>query len=267
MVKHELNCFFAIGHRCNSIDFLKHFKLRKFSGPFDHLYLDFETSLKIINTKFEKYLYDIVRFNKNAGKIELLYKKHTTEINNTFYELLKNPNLHYMRNNYNDSTETFNQNFLDENRLHDNMYNWNTICCFHHHDLSDINTYNTIQKRVDRFNNAFSKYNETTSLFFITKIITSKDNIMDYMYNMIELKKKYNINCFIIVIIPCDDREDNHYYYELNKCLFIVKKVENYDTQYSKYIIDNNMHHVDFTNEYNIILKYFNLNLIEKVNL
>ena len=262
MLKRDLTCIFCIGRRCNSIDFLNQFKLRKFSGPFDHLMIDFETSLQIINTKFENFLYDIITFNKNQKKIELLYKKHTTEINNKFYELLEN-DLGYMGNNYNNSTEIFNQNFLDETKLDKNMYNWNKICSFHHHNLADNNVYNIVKNRVDRFNYAFQKYNSTTSLFFITKIVAC-ETILHYMNEIIELKLKYGRQCFIIVIMPSDNGVDNHYYNESNKCLFIVKKVENYNHQYYHYRTDNDTSKVNYENEYNIIIKYFNLNLIEK---
>jgi hypothetical protein len=265
MAKHELNVVFSIGRRCNSTDFMIKFNLRKFSGPFDHVIIDFETSLKTIFTKFESYLCDIIVFNKDQHKIELLYKKNTTEINNKFYELLEN-NIGYMAINKNNYTETFNQNYLDDCKLNANIYNWNTICNFHHHNLSDNNTYNTVKNRVDRFNNVFQKYNETTSLFFITKIV-SHTNIMDYINEMMEIKKKYGIHCFLIVIITCDNRDDTHYYYELDKCLFIVKKVQNYADQYYNYLTENKVDCYDYQNEYNIILKYFNLNLIEKNNL
>ena len=181
-----INFIFSIGYRCYSPGFLNNFKLRKMSSPFDYLFIDFETSLKIINNNFEDYLYDIILFNKNNKHIELFYKKNTTKINN--------------------------------------------------------------------------KYNETTTLFHITKIINC-ENIVDYMNNIVELKIKYSIKCFIIIIINCDNIEDSEYYNEVDKCLFIIKKVENYETQYTKYQTDNNL---NYEKEFNIISKYFTLNLIDK---
>ena len=55
--------------------------------------------------------------------------------------------------------------------------------------------------------------------------------------------------------------DNNEYYNEVDKCLFIIKKVENYETQYNKYQTDNNL---NYEKEFNIILKYFTLQLIEK---
>jgi hypothetical protein len=99
-MKPVINFIFSIGYRCYSVVFLDTFKLRKMSGPFDYLFIDFETSLKIINNNFDDYLHDIILFNKNTQKIELFYKKNTTEINQKFCELLEN-NIGYMGHNYN----------------------------------------------------------------------------------------------------------------------------------------------------------------------
>jgi len=261
-MKPTINFIFSIGYRCYSPQFLDTFKLRKMSGPFDYLFIDFESSLKIINNKFEDYLYDIILFNKNKKHIELFYKKNTNEINNKFYELLEN-NIGYMADNYNDGNLLFNQNYLHDNKLNDNLYNWNKICAFHHHNILDSNIYNSIKTRCERFNNIINKYYETTALFYITKIINGK-SLVDFMINIIELKNKYLIKCLLIIIINCHNITDRNYYNEVDKCLFIIKKVENYETQYSKYKTDNNL---NYEKEFNIISKYFKLRLIEKNNI
>ena len=108
-MKPIINFIFSIGFRCYSTEFLNDFQLRKMSSPFDYVFIDFETSLKIINNNFDNYLYDI----------ELFYKKNTTEINNKCYELLLENNIGYMAHNY--SVITFNQNYLDDNKLNDNL--------------------------------------------------------------------------------------------------------------------------------------------------
>jgi len=258
-MKPIINFIFSIGYRCYSTDLLETYKLRKMSSPFDYLFINFETSLKIINNNFEDFLYDIILFNKNTKSIELFYKKNTNEINKQFYELLEN-NIGYMAHNYNGSKLLFNQNYLDDNKLMDNLYNWNTICCFMHHNILDNHIYNSIKKRCERFNNIINKYSETTALFYITKIIHC-ENIVDYMNNILELKKRYDIKCFIIIIINCDNIADNNYYNEQDKCLFIIKNVENYETQYSKYETDNNL---NYEKEFNVISNHFTFNLIEK---
>lgn len=260
-MKPVINFIFSIGYRCYSPDFLNMFKLRKMSSPFDYLIIDFETSLKIINNNFDYYLHDIILFNKNMQDIQLFYKKNTTEINNKFYELLQN-NIVYMGRDNNHANFLINQNYLDDSKLDGNLYNWNAICLFNHHNVLDSNIYATIKKRCERFTYIINKYNETTSLFYITKIVNC-ENIVEYMNNILELKKKNNIKCFIIIIINCDNIEDSEYYNELDKCLFIIKKVDNYETQYTKYVTDNDVDNYNYEKEFNTISKYFTFNLIE----
>ena len=76
-----------------------------------------------------------------------------------------------MSHNYNHVNLLFNQNYLDTSNLNENLYIWNSICSFHHHNILDNNIYNSIQQRCKRFNNILDKYNETTALFYITKIV------------------------------------------------------------------------------------------------
>ena len=59
-MKPIINFIFSIGYRCYSTDLLETYKLRKMSSPFDYLFINFETSLKIINNNFEDFLYDII---------------------------------------------------------------------------------------------------------------------------------------------------------------------------------------------------------------
>lgn len=258
-MKQTINFMFSIGYRCYSTNFLKLYNLRKLSSPFDYLFIDFETSLKIINNKFIDYLHDIVLFNKRDNKVELFYKKNTDKINNMFFKLLEN-NLNYMENNYNDKDLLFNQNYIEDNILSNNIYNWKSICCFLNHNIIDNNVYNKIKDRCENFNYIMDKYNETTALFYITKIVNC-ENILDYINKIIDLKKIYEINCYLIIIINSDTIEENVYHKDSDKCLFIIKSVENYETQYSKYKTDNNL---NYEKEFTILSEYFDFDLFEK---
>lgn len=262
-VKPLINVVFSIGFRCYSVDFLNHFKLRKFSSPFDHMIIDFETSLKIINNKFDNYLNDVVLFNRNARHVQLCNGKNTTEIDNKFHKLLEKP-IGYMAHDFGDVNLCFNQNYLDDchGELNNNLYHWNRICLFRHYNVSEAGSCQTIQRRCDRFNSVVNEYNETIALFYITKIVNC-ENIVEYMNNIVQLKKQNDIKFFIIMIINCDNLEDNEYYDEANKCLFITKKVENYETQYAKYETENDVKHLNYEKEFSVISKYFTLNLIE----
>lgn len=261
-MKIELNYIFSIGYRCYSIDFLNTHNLRKFSGPFDYLYIDFETALKIINNRFENFLSDIVLLNKNKQDSKLLYKKNTSEINNNLYNLLIN-NIVYINQNYNNNNLLINQNYIDINILSNNLYHWNSICIFLHHDLLNENIYTSLVNRCNRFINIINSYSENTALIYITKIVNC-NNIIDYINKIIEVKNIYKINTFIIIIVNCDQIENSRYFYEKEKCLFVIRNVESYEEQESKYGIDNSS---DYINEFKIISEYFNFNIIEKNNI
>ena len=246
--KHTINCIFSVGADSNSGNFLTTFNLRKLKSPLDFIYVDFETAMRLISEQFENYLSDIVLFNKNAKRVELFYVKGTNKINDKFYSLLKNDNIHHMKTNHNKNNLLFNQNYLDGSN-DENFANWESMCIFYNNDILNETIYNSMKGTIKTFNTTFHKYNETTCLFFITKLINNYHNYID---KLIHIKKKYNIHCFMIIIINCDNINDHYIYDEENKSLFIIKKIE------------TKWHTINYTNEYNIILKYFNFSLIEK---
>jgi hypothetical protein len=259
---YDINVIFSIGHRCLSTEFLIKYNLHKFSSPFDNLIIDFETSLKNINEKFNNYFNDIIFTHHNENRIELVYKKNTNEIDNKFYKLLEN-NVYYKLDNYNNNYLIFNQNYLDDELKSLNLYEWNKICCFTYDFILDENICNKIKNRCERFNYIMNKYNETTALLYITKIIHC-NCITDYMHKILDLKNLYNISCFIIIIIITNNYTNNQYYYEMQKCFFLIKNVEDFYTDHEKYQIDDMKNLKDFYYEYNTILKFFTFNLIEK---
>jgi len=256
----NINFIFTLGYRCYATDFLNTHNLRKMSGPFDYLIIDFETAIKIISNKFSDFTSDIIYSNKNKNQISLFYKKNTTYINDKIIELLKK-DIVYMNHCYNHMDLFINQNYLDINKINNNLYYWDNICLFMHHNLLDKNNYDKINMRCERFNNIINKYESSTALFYITKIVNYNNNIFDYINNIIKIKELYNINSYIIMIINCDNVEQSHYFYNKEKCLFIIRNVENYETQKIKYEVDNSSTYHD---ELKIIFNYFTFNLIEK---
>ena len=103
-------------------------------------------------------------------------------------------------------------------------------------------------------------------LFYVTRILET-ENIEQYQKNIYDMKKKYNINCYIIIII-CSDRLDDYYIFE-NDILFIIKKVDDYSYQIRDFNGGNSgvdgRGKNDVSNgikEYNIIKKIFCLDLM-----
>lgn len=257
--KYRVNCVLSIGYRCSSADFLNTYHLRKFSGPFDYMYIDMETCFKVIHNNYDDFLNDIIVMYRNEQSAKLLYPKKTSEIKENIYELLEK-DVGYMAENYNNNGLAVNQNYVDEKKLSGNLYDWNNICIFFHHAIQSEDIRQQLKMRCERSQRVMQKYGETTCLFFISKIVGCLD-IMDYMNGIIRLKQKYKIVSFLTMILCCNNLEDTYFYNESNKCLFIVKKVEDYETQYSMHRTDNNY---VYDKEYNIMSQYFDFQLLEK---
>jgi len=75
-------------------------------------------------------------------------------------------------------------------------------------------------------------------------------NFTEYKNKIKELKNKYNIKCWLILLICTEIMADRHEFD--NKILFIIKKTNNYS--YQNIELDNN-------SIKNCILKYFDLKL------
>lgn len=160
-----------------------------------------------------------------------------------------------MSHNYNNKNLIINQNFINDTPS--NLYNWDRICIFLHHNIIEKSTYDNIYKRVTIFRNIYKNMKKNMCLFYITKIVET-ENIGQYKKKIYKMKKQYNINCYIIIII-CSDKLDDYYFFE-NNILFIIKKVNDYNYQYhNRPGTDNNL---NYNKEYNIIKKIFNLELM-----
>ena len=248
-----INFIFSIGFRCYSAGFLKDHNIRNISGPFDNLFIDIETALDNINNNFDLFLNDIVVINKNKKMNEIYYSDK--KIEKQILDFMNNKDIGYMSHNYNDKNLIINQNFI--NQTPSNLYNWDRICIFLHHNIIEKSTYDTIYNRVNIFKNIYKNRKKETCLFYITKIVET-ENIEQYKKKINDMKKKYNINCYIIIII-CSDKLNDNYIFE-NDILFIIKKVNNYQYQYNNDAgTDNNL---NYNKEFNIIKNIFNLELM-----
>ena len=118
----QIDYIFNIGRRCTTTDFLKKYNLRKIASPFDYLIIDLETSLDLIHNNFEKFLSDVVIFNKNNNIQTLLFQKYTDKVDDRI-ESFKENDITYIQENYNDFTLRINQNYLPSLVLPD-IYKW-----------------------------------------------------------------------------------------------------------------------------------------------
>ena len=248
-----INFIFSIGFRCNSPDFLGVNKIRNIAGPFDYLFVNIETAFEIISNNFDYFFNDIILINKNKNIIKNHYS--TKPIDKKIIDFVNNKYIGYMSNNYNDTDLIVNQNFI--NNTPNNLYNWDKICIFHHHNIIKKSEYDKVYERVKIFKNIYKERKNDMCLFYLTQIVETRDFEM-YKKKIYDLKTKYNINCYIIIIV-CSDKFNDTYSFE-NNILYIVKKVKDYNYQYHhEHGTDNNL---DFTKEFNTIKKIFNLELM-----
>ena len=248
----EINYLFSVGQRCNSPDFLKYYSLRNISGPFDYLYIDIETCFDNIKNEFNLFFKDIVSFKKKDNKL-VIHNSHK-DIKDELHQLKKYENIYYVAQDYNNTMLNINQNYIDN--LSNNLYEWKRIFISSHHDLKNIKIHNMIKERSEIFLNIYKNIPLNMILFHITKIF-EEDNINKYKKYIFDLKTKYNIQSYLIIIICADKIEENECFE--NNVLFIVKKVKSYQEQYKLKGVDNNR--LKYPREINIINKYFNLNL------
>lgn len=246
-----INFFFSIGYRCTTVEFLTYYKLRKISGPFDYIFIDIETAFSNINNNFNTFLSDLVHINKYQKKCKMYYSDKI--VNEQLLDFIENENIGYISCNYNNIDLFINQNFIDN--IHYNIYYWNRCCIFRHHNLLDKNIYNTINKRVNIFKNIYNNLKKNVCLLYIdTQKIT---NFSEYKKKIFNLKKKYNINCYIIIIIYSKNLNDDYTFD--NDILYIIKNLDSSCKQNDKSIITNGL---NYNKEYNIINEIFNIKLM-----
>jgi len=269
-----INFIFSLGYRCNAAEFLIKYNLRKMSGPFDFMFIDFDSACKIINNNFNNFLTDIVLLNISNKNIKLLYNNNVNDINLELYELI-DKNIQFEELLYNNIDIYINQNYIEN--IDTDIYNWKKFCIFRHHDLSNKIEYDKIKYRIENFKNiTLKKLSETgrssnckellelsdtrqlqmipnnTCLLHITKIINCTD-INSYTNEFINIKNRNNLYFYFIIIICCNNLENNSFF--RSNILFIIKKIDS--------SIHNNDELLNFDDEYNIILNYFNINFIE----
>ena len=254
----EIKYVFSIGHSCNAGGFLKTNGLRKLSSPFDWMFIDFKSSLEVINDNFEHYLNDMVHFKQDANVLELVRSKRNTIVPQNIKNIF-NTKTRYMSISWYDVNIFINTNYLNNTDLSENIYDWSRYCLFIHHDLLNEYFINTLQIRVDRFKYLYNNFSENTLLFYLSKIehINTVEETMETILNML---KEHNIKSYIAIILCCCNVSDSYYFKD--KCLFIFKKVATYDEQVAMGGTENTIN-IYFNTELEIIKKYFNFNLVE----
>ena len=191
----------TIGKRCTTDSFLNKYKLRKFSGPFSYMIIDYESALINISNNFINYLNNIQYIDNSDYKIKYL-------------------NHWRMSKNFYINTQFFNLN-------NNNIYEQDKIILWNHHNMySEINTF----KR--RCNRIISLLNNSKCILFYIDKIYNNNNIDEYIINIINITNKYyKYKHKILYIIPFSHSKYNEYncklYYENNILIIYLLKSTN----------------------------------------
>lgn len=249
----EVNYMFACGGRCNSTDFMTAYKLRQISSPFDYIIVDLETVFTAISNSFSNFLTDVVLLSAQENRLELHYSKETTEVSEKLKSFKALDWRGYMNADYTKNTLLINQNFIDNTP--GNVYDWNRCCIFLHHWIGDMGKNASIERRANIFKNIYNRDPRNLCLFCVTKILEIEDfeSYKDYIK---KLRSKYDISCYLIMIVCSDRLEESHLLDDLT--LYIVKRVPSYKIQ--SHWTDNNIDRT-FDKEREIISQYFDLKL------
>ena len=281
---------FSIGFRCNSVNALKNHGLRKCSGPFDYMYIDLESCFEFISKKFEDFLdpEHIILINKKKSQI-----MYNTSVDENIISFIKQPLITYMAHDYSGINIIMNTSILSsegqhpvdapqrhpvdaprrhpvdapQRQLKSNLYDWDRICIFHHHDITETSVRNKISNRCKILNDIYANHKDELCLFHVTKIINNFEIYKEEIKNQID---KYNIKCSMVIIV-CICMSFEHKTVQIGKVLFILKEVPSYDIQssnvqytleQSKYDIgtDNNFH---FEKEIQIMRSLFDIDLYD----
>jgi hypothetical protein len=258
-----INYWFSVGYRCNATDFSVKYGFRKMSSPFDYMFLDFNSMLRIIHNKFDDFLNDTVVLDGHYNTLINYKSKNHVWVKPEFYPLLKMP-IRYVRESFLKTFIRFNQNYTtveSGESFTENMYDWPNICIHNHHNVTDDNVLAYMQTRCDRFLKAFETNYKKTILFHITKILSGLD-IRQEIMRVLELKNKYNNRAHMVYIMCCDDKNNDHFF--VDRCLFIVKQVPYYDTQFEEHGTENDIKYLNYDKENQLIREYFEFDLVEK---
>lgn len=249
----KIDYVFNIGKRCNSTEFLKTFKLRKFSSPFDWIFIDIETSLDLIKNEFKGFLDDIVYININSNIKQLINGINYDSIDSKLIELKY---FKYITHDYNNNQLFFNQKFLPKN-IDTDLYNWDRILLFLHYNFYSEVDIEKIKRRQERFQNIIKENTDNVLLFYLSQILTNEKALL-LKENIIHKVKEIKTN---IVIVLCIEEIDESKWYqtstEIYDNLYIIKfLVPSYEIQINKWnSLDNHMKEIE--NVYIEMKKYF----------
>jgi hypothetical protein len=171
----------GVGLNCETDTFLQRNNMRLFSTPFSYMLIDFETAQCNLTNSFKDYFQ--VEYIKNAeegegGNIsrvqQFKYIKVFKYLSHIFYPEL-----------------FINTKFLPKS-IDEDVYKWDRICIFLHHNLNQSSVIDNFKRRIERVQSIFKFHKDKTLLFDIDKQY-NLCQIDDKIENINYIMNKYSI--------------------------------------------------------------------------
>jgi hypothetical protein len=223
----EIHNVFGLGYRCYTDRFLDKFlNIRKYSSPFSYMVIDLELALKFIDEDFKNYTNkefiingnNTFKFNKKKWTCNYIHK----------YSIIKS-------------------NFID-------ILDTKTVCIWNHHNLNDINTINSLNRRANHLIKCIKTEPKKTLLIHITKL--QKSNNFDY-----SILKKYRYN-FLIIIPILGFNSEPVLHYDSSNIKIIHFNANNYG-----YSADIDKNEKDYNKLKLLIEKIYKFNIKDRINI
>lgn len=217
----EYKCILSVGFRCFTEIFLKELGLKKFSSPFDGLFLS------SIN--------DIIYLLKHKIEEDNLIHTENDEKYKSYNEKWGYRSLHKKLDN----------SFFDKKNYIDSSYHYAT---FPHHNLNKPNTIKHFKRCFDRFDIIEKNKIKTLFCFFLHPTYPGYKKVTSNEIEILSNYLKIKYNCHLLVIYFFRTNSNEKY--------SLLKKTDNY----SIYKINNNSHIFKYIkNDLIEILKSFNI--------
>ena len=256
----EINYIFSIGWRCSSTLFLEQLGLRSFSSPFDHMFCDLESSLKLIKKSMDGFLENIIMIKQDENAIELVKSNTLTSVPNSYQELNKNE-IFWSYKSWKDHRLFLNVDYNPRGSLPQDVNEWDPIWIMIHHDLRENEVRETFLRRVTRFTKIIEKFPDKTMLFFLSKVL-SFSTVESFKEKYMTLLDTYLPDQYCCLVLCSDQLEKNEHLFYKDKYLLLFKKVPSLKEQQKIGLTENDTDKVNFSEEIELIHKYFKLDII-----
>lgn len=241
---------FSIGRRCNTVEFLKKFKLYKGASPFDWHVISLETVIWFINNEFKNFTDDIYL----PWVKKIINQKNFNDTNIPSVDDFK-----YLRINLrNHKNFGLNLNTVDINDIETDLYTSKKGLYYFHYDMSKNDIIQQQQRRIQRFLD--TNINECLLLYIWTSLTVDKiDTTVNEIKNQIKLLNKPYKMLFVLPI-ECGDNALKKLVDE-NNLTIVTIKVPAWEVQSKKYYNENNLNNtqIKWRELYNFIKRHYKI--------